>query len=231
MTIPNVMDFDNPPAPADAYAADVRQALGIEDDELFILQPTRIVKRKGIEHAIEFVSQLKRKAKLVISHASGDEGYGYEQRVRQYSKSLKVKTIFVSDIINEKRSRTQDGRKIYTLDDIYPHADLVTYPSNFEGFGNAFLEAIYFKKPILVNTYSIYSIDIKPKGFKVIEIDGYVTKSAVNKARAILDDRQRYTEIVEYNFQKAKKYYSYTILERKLSNLISNRMECRTRTQ
>ena len=230
-TIPNVMDFDNPPAPADAYAADVRQALGIEDDELFILQPTRIVKRKGIEHAIEFVSHLKRKAKLVISHASGDEGHGYEQRVRQYSKSLKVKTIFVSDIINEKRSHTQDGRKIYTLDDIYPHADIVTYPSNFEGFGNAFLEAIYFKKPILVNTYSIYSIDIKPKGFKVIEIDGYVTRRSVNKARAILDDRQQYKEIVEYNFQKAKKYYSYTILERKLSNLISNRMECRTRTQ
>ena len=230
-TIPNVMDFDNPPAPADAYAADVRQALGIEDDELFILQPTRIVKRKGIEHAIEFVSHLKRKAKLVISHASGDEGHGYEQRVRQYSKSLKVKTIFVSDIINEKRSHTQDGRKIYTLDDIYPHADIVTYPSNFEGFGNAFLEAIYFKKPILVNTYSIYSIDIKPKGFKVIEIDGYVTRRSVNKARAILDDRQQYKEIVEYNFQKAKKYYSYTILERKLSNLISNRMGCRTRTQ
>lgn len=227
-TIPNVMDFDNPPPPMDAYAADVRQALGIEDDELFILQPTRIVKRKGIEHAIEFVSQLKRKAKLVISHASGDEGYGYEQRVRQYSKSLKVKTIFVSDIINEKRSRTQDGRKIYTLDDIYPHADLVTYPSNFEGFGNAFLEAIYFKKPILVNIYSIYSIDIKPKGFKVIEIDGYVTRGAVNKARAILDDRQQYKEIVDYNFQKAQEHYSYAVLERKLSNLISNRMECRT---
>jgi len=229
--IPNVMDFGNPPAPMDAYAKDVRQALGIEDDELFILQPTRIVKRKGIEHAIEFVSRLKMKAKLVISHASGDEGYGYEKRVRKHSKTMDVKTIFVSDIINEKRAQTHDGRKIYTLDDIYPHADLVTYPSNFEGFGNAFLEAIYFKKPILVNTYSIYTMDIKPKGFKVIEIDGYVTKSAVNKARTILGDRKIYKEMVEYNFQKAKKYYSYAILERKLSNLISNRMGCRIYNQ
>jgi len=229
--IPNVMDFDNPPAPVDDYAADVRQALGIEDDELFILQPTRIVKRKGIEHAIEFVSRLKMKAKLIISHASGDEGYGYEKRVRQYSKTMNVKTIFVSDIINEKRATTRDGRKIYTLNDIYPHADLVTYPSNFEGFGNAFLEAIYFKKPILVNTYSIYSMDIKPKGFKVIEIDGYVTKKAINKARAIFDDRKTYNKMVEYNFQKAKEYYSYAILERKLSNLISNRMECRARNR
>ena len=226
--IPNVMDFGNPPAPVDDYAADVRQALGIEDDELFILQPTRIVKRKGIEHAIEFVSRLKRKAKLVISHASGDEGHGYEQRVRQYSKIMKVKTMFVSDIINEKRAKTPDGRKIYTLNDIYSHADLVTYPSNFEGFGNAFLEAIYFKKPILVNTYSIYSIDIKPKGFKVIEIDGYVTGSAVSKARTILGDRKIYKEMVEHNFRTAKEYYSYAILERKLSTLISNRMGCRS---
>ena len=66
---------------------------------------------------------------------------------------------------------TQDGRKIYTIEDIYHYADLVTYPSTFEGFGNAFLEAIYFRKPVVVNLYSIYRVDIKPKGFSAIELD------------------------------------------------------------
>jgi hypothetical protein len=75
-----------------------------------------------------------------------------------------VDTRFVAQIINEKRGQTEDGRKIYTLEDIYPYADLVTYPSNFEGFGNAFLEAVFFRKPIVVNTYSIYQMDIQPKG-------------------------------------------------------------------
>ena len=93
---------------------------------------------------------------------------------------MNVNTIFVSDIINEKRGYTENGRKIYTLNDIYPHADLVTYPSDFEGFGNAFLEAIYFRKPILVNRYSIYTFDIEPKGFTAIEIDGYITDKAMN---------------------------------------------------
>ena len=51
--IPNVMDFKTPPPPPDDYARDVRQALGLEADERFILQPTRVVERKGIEHAIE----------------------------------------------------------------------------------------------------------------------------------------------------------------------------------
>ncbi|WP_207679186.1 glycosyltransferase family 1 protein [Desulfonema magnum] len=91
--IPNVMDFENPPQKPDGYASDVRKDLGIEDGELFILQPTRVVKRKGIEHAIELVRRLKMKAKLVISHASGDEGHDYEMRVRQYSKLMNVDTI------------------------------------------------------------------------------------------------------------------------------------------
>ena len=33
----------------------------------------------------------------------------------------------------------------------------------------------YFRKPVVVNTYSIYTKDIKPKGFDVIELEGYVT--------------------------------------------------------
>jgi glycosyltransferase involved in cell wall biosynthesis len=241
--IPNVMDFDHPPpvsgnfescvieddAPPpenDPYAADVRQGLGVADDELLILQPTRVVKRKGIEHAIELVHRLGMKAKLVISHASGDEGYDYERRVREYSKLMKVDTYFVANIINEQRGKTKNGRKVYTLEDIYPHADLVTYPSNFEGFGNAFLEAIYFCRPIVVNTYSIYTIDIKPKGFSVIEIDGYVTDEAVRKCRKVLTDPKLRKKMVTHNYETAKKYYSYSTLGKKLKDLIADCTGC-----
>ena len=212
--IPNVMDFDNPPPPPDEYTLDVKKALGIEADELFVLQPTRVVQRKGIEHAIELIHRLGRKAKLVISHASGDEGYDYEQRLVEYSKLMKVNTIFVSEIINEQRGTTNDGRKIYTLKDVYPYADLVTYPSTFEGFGNAFLETIYFKKPIVVNNYSIYIKDIKPKGFSAVEIDGYVTEKAVEQTKQILDDPALCQKMVDHNYELGKQYFSYTVLER-----------------
>jgi len=224
--IPNVMDFENPPPPIDDYAMDVRKALGIEDDELFILQPTRVVKRKGIEHAIELVHRLGKKAKLVISHASGDEGYDYEQRVKDYSRLLNVNTRFVSNIINEKRGYTKEGRKIYTLDDIYPHADLVTYPSTFEGFGNAFLEAVYFKKPIVVNKYSIYTYDIEPKGFLTIELDGFVTEDAVRKTRDVLENPELCKNMVEKNYDIAKRCYSYAVLRQKLKNLIYDGIAC-----
>ncbi len=220
--IPNVMDFKNPPPPVDDYASDVREALGIKDDELLILQPTRVVKRKGIEHAIELVHRLGLKARLVISHASGDEGYSYENRVKEYSRIMNVDTTFVSDIIGERRGRTKTGKKVYTLNDIYPHADLVTYPSNFEGFGNAFLEAIYFQKPIVTNNYSIYSVDIKPKGFSVIEIDGYVTEEAVAQTKQVLQDKQLRKKMVAHNYEIATRYYSYEILQKKLKSLIAD---------
>jgi len=224
--IPNVMDFENPPPPIDDYAKDVRQSLGIADDELFILQPTRVVKRKGIEHAIEIVHRLGKKAKLIISHASGDEGYDYEQRIMEYSNLMNVNTVFVSDIINERRGMTKTGKKIYTLDDIYPHADLVTYPSTFEGFGNAFLEAVYFRKPIVVNKYSIYTFDIEPKGFLAIEIDGYVTEEAVRKAREVLENQELCHNMVETNYEIATRNYSYTVLQQRLKNLIYDCVAC-----
>jgi glycosyltransferase involved in cell wall biosynthesis len=206
---PNVMDFENPPPPPDEYTLDVRHSFDIEDDELLILQPTRIVHRKGIEHAIELVSRLNMKAKLVISHDAGDEGYAYQQRIEEYAKLMKVKLIIASDIVDEKRGLTEDGRKIYTLEDIYPYADLVTYPSTFEGFGNAFLEAVYFRKPIVVNTYSIYKKDIQPKGFNVIELDGYVTNDAVEQTRTVLKDSQIQKSMVDLNYELGKKYFSY----------------------
>jgi glycosyltransferase involved in cell wall biosynthesis len=225
--IPNVMNFEEPPPPIDDYALDVRQALGIADNELLVLQPTRVVQRKGIEHAIELVHRLGKKAKLVISHASGDEGYGYEMRVREYSEMLGVETIFVSDIINDRRGYTPNGDKIYTLYDIYPHADLVTYPSTFEGFGNAFLEAVYFKKPIVVNAYSIYAMDIKPKGFDVIEIDGYVNRRAVRLTKRVLADPARRLEMIEKNYEIARHCFSYAVLQRKIRNLIFDCLACR----
>ncbi|MEA1964305.1 MAG: glycosyltransferase family 4 protein [Candidatus Aerophobetes bacterium] len=221
MIVPNVMDFDNPPS-VDDYSSDIRKSLGLAEDELLILQPTRVVKRKGIEHSIELVRRLNMKAKLVISYASGDEGYEYERRVRDYSSMMNVNTLFVSDIIKSYRGRTDDGRKIYAPQDIYPHADLVTYPSNFEGFGNAFLEAIYFRKPIVVNNYSIYATDIKPRGFEAIELNDYVDDDTVNLTRKILKNPELAREMVEHNYALGKRYYSYSILEQKLKVLLSN---------
>lgn len=221
LLVPNVMDFDHPPEPLGDYTKDIRKDLGIKDGEYFILQPTRVVQRKGIEHAIDLVGQMKIPARLVISHASGDEGYEYEKYLRNYSRRSKVETAFVSDIIKEYRGTTEDGKKIYTLYDIYPYADLVTYPSDVEGFGNAFLEAIYFSKPLVVNSYTIFHTDIQPKGFQVIQFEGFINQGTVDATCEILQDKTKAEEMAAFNYSLGKRYYSYAVLQRRLETLLS----------
>jgi glycosyltransferase involved in cell wall biosynthesis len=220
--VPNVMDFGNPPTNDDDYAADMRQALGLADDELFIIQPTRVVQRKGIEQAIELVSRLGMKARLVITHASGDDGYEYPNRIKNYAQLLDVNLDFADHIFGEKRRIASDGRKIYSLSDAYPMADLVTYPSTVEGFGNAFLEALYFKRPIVVNNYTIFKTDIHPKGFRVIEFDDYITDETVEMTRRVLADKEFEIEMCQHNYKLANRHFSYRVLRNKLRVLLGN---------
>jgi glycosyltransferase involved in cell wall biosynthesis len=224
IVIPNVLDFKKKPPGINHYNNDVRQTFGLEDDDFFIMQPTRVVARKGIEHTIEVMSRLKNpKAKLAITHSTTDEGDAYERRIKSYAEHLGVPLIIKPDVIGDKRGRAADGRKIYTLWDIYPHADLIAYPSTYEGFGNAFIEAIYFKKPILVNQYSAYVLDIKPFGFDVIEMSGYVTDEVVENINSlILEKKEKYQETAERNYALAARYFSYEVLRRKLRSILVN---------
>ena len=222
MVIPNVMDFDSPPVPPDDYARGARADLGVAPGQYMLLQPTRIIQRKGIEHAIELTRRLELPAELVISHAAGDEGTEYEKRVREFAALLEIKVNFESAIVGDERGTTPEGRKIYTLGDIYPQADLVTYPSSIEGFGNAFLEAVYFQRPLVVNNYSIYEADIKPKGFKVIEFDGFISEDTLAEARYVLTHPKEVQELCAHNYELAKRYYSFTMLRRRLKVLLSD---------
>jgi len=218
--IPNVMDFETPPPPLDEYARGARADLGVAPDEALILQPTRIVQRKGIEHAIELTRRLGIPAALVISHAAGDEGDEYEERVREFAHLLGVHVRFESELVGAARGTTSDGRRRYVLADIYPHADLVAYGSSIEGFGNAFLEAVYFRRPLVVNRYSIYELDIKPHGFRVVEFDGYIRAATVEDARRLVESPGLAAAWTDVNYDLGRRHFSYAVLQRRLDALL-----------
>ncbi|QDT02824.1 Glycosyl transferases group 1 [Rubripirellula lacrimiformis] len=221
--VPNVLDFENEPDEPDAYARGFRHDIGIADDDIMFLQPTRVVPRKGIEHAISLVAALKNsRCKLVISHASGDEGDEYLTALCEMAESQGVDLRLCDTSVGDKRGLNPDGSKIYTLADAYSQADFITYPSIYEGFGNALLEAFYYRKPVLVNRYSIFVADIEPKGAKVIAMDGYLTKDVVQKVQRIIDDPEFRREMVDFNYEIGKAFFSYGVLRRKLRALVTN---------
>lgn len=219
--IPNVMDFDSPPPEPDGYAVDMREALDIPKDDILILQPTRVVPRKRIELAIGLSIRIGVPNTVVISHSSGDEGSDYSNYLNELIDLLGANVRFSENRIDYKRGKTVDGDKIYSLGDSYMASDLVAYPSSIEGFGNAFLEAIYFRRPLVMSTYEIYRIDIKPKGFKVVEFGDYITEGTLSRVRELLLNPEIGQEMCDLNYEIARHHYSYTNLERLLAAIIS----------
>ena len=218
--IPNVMDFDEQPPKPDDYAGDIRAELGISDDDFLLIQPTRIVPRKRIEQAIEFTRRIDLDCSLVITHESGDEGKLYEIYLRDFAEIVRGKVHFASDRFALDRGKTKGGKKVYSLADAYQSADLITYPSTVEGFGNAFLEAIYYQTPIVMNNYEIFKMDILPKGFKIIGFNDFINPECIQESYEVLTNREKTAEMVEYNYAVGKRHYSYRMLQSRLVALL-----------
>jgi len=220
--IPNVFDFANPPPQVDDYNKDLRTSLGLGKEDLFILQPTRLVQRKGIEMAIEIIKRLDlSNPTLHISHRSDDEGLAYWRWLKREASLMGVYVNLIDHVIGAERGRVND-HKIYSLWDAYIHADLITFPSLYEGFGNALLESIYFKKLTVVNRYPVYNADIKPKGFEFIELDGFVDDKSVHETIEYLKSPDRVQSMTERNYQIALENFSLQVLEYKLKELLAN---------
>ncbi len=210
--IPNVCDFSTHPNADPVKSKQLRKIVGLEDDDPFILQPTRIIPRKKIGHAIVLVSLLNlSNPTLIISHASGDEGDEYFKHLMELAESLNVKLKFVDHLISSKE---------FSLSDVYQSADLITYLSSYEGFGNAFLESIYFKKPIFVRRYPVFISDIEPKGFDVIKVDDTFPKEIIEDIRNVLTNKVRLKKMVDKNFELGERYFSFRILEDQLVKII-----------
>jgi glycosyltransferase involved in cell wall biosynthesis len=218
--IPNTFDYGNPPAaPDSAVAESLRRETGVGPGELLVLQPTRVVPRKCIERAIDLVGGLGGAGKrLVISHPSGDEGNEYERRLREYAEMRGVVLVFIDHIVSPGRSASKD--RPYTIGDVYQAADLVTYPSSYEGFGNAFLETVYFGKPIVMNRYPVFIADIEPKGFDLCLINGMVTGATIREVEELLADADLRGRRADHNYRVARKNFSYEVLEELLMGVM-----------
>ncbi|MCB9708371.1 MAG: glycosyltransferase family 4 protein [Myxococcales bacterium] len=223
IVVPNVMDFDAPFGQSDAYNSDLRTELGLAAEDVLLFQITRIVRRKGIETAVELVHRLADpKVKLIVTGTDEDDTSGYLAELKQQAKRLKIETqvIFAGAHFANHRQQS-DGKKIYALHDGYAHADAMTYFSTYEGFGNAFVEAVVAKVPIFVNNYKpVYWPDIGSLGFQTVQIENSeLSDEAVEHMRRILRDPLLRHEMTDHNFELGREHFSYQALERLFASL------------
>ena len=220
--IPNVIDFDNPPPVDQNGFKDFLASFGLNPSHRTILQPTRIIQRKGIEHAIDMVKGLEdSQYKLLISHAAGDEGWEYAGWIKNYALDNGVDLRLAQKPIASPWQHDTHGANGNALWNVYAHADFVTFPSLYEGFGNAFLEAIYFKKPLMVNRYATFVSDIEPKGFDLVTMDASLTAETVQAVKEILESPQRAAEMVNHNYETARQHFSYGVLKDQLDAVMA----------
>ncbi len=194
--VPNVFDFQGAGWEPDEYNSDFRARIGLRENDIFILQATRIVSRKGIELAVDFVRALDAPARrailqerglydgrafdaesrivLVLAGYAQDDQIGYTPRLKRKIEQAGIDALFIEDLVAGQR-QTRAGEKIYSLWDTYVYADFVTYPSLWEGWGNQLLEALRAKLPILLYEYPVYLSDIQESGLDVVSLGSEVT--------------------------------------------------------
>lgn len=255
--VPNVFDFDGASWEIDDYNADLRARLGLRPNDIFVLQATRLVPRKGIELAIDFVHALgqpfrrallqqrglynnqpftadSRIVLVLVGYAQDDLTNVYKNALQVKAEALGVDILFAEELFGGRRVHN-DEVKVYALWDAYPHADIITYPSLWEGWGNQLLEAIYARKPLVLFEYPVYQADIKERGLQVISLGGEtsgvderalttipqaVIEAAADQAVEVLTDADLRRTWVETNYAIGQRYYSLNALRQHIEGLL-----------
>ena len=96
---PNVFDFSlGRPRAHPAVRRRMREELGMGERGLLVIQPTRVVPRKGIEMAIELVSRLGvPESMLLITSPAGDEGLDYLVTLERQAERAGVRLRYAAD--------------------------------------------------------------------------------------------------------------------------------------
>lgn len=180
--IPDSFDFETRPLAIPA----LREKLGLSEHDLVIGMMTRIIPRKAIEVAVQFVAALqKRKSELVgekrgvhgrtitegsrfvllLAQSAGldePENAAYFQKLHSYASEPGVELLYIGDQVVADSVYRGEAEKLpfYSL---YREVDITTFPSYQEGFGNQYLEAVALGNGLVVaHAYPVMEADILP---------------------------------------------------------------------
>ena len=151
VAVPNTFDFD-------AFSGDgpaTRTALGL-GDALVLLQPTRAIPRKNIEGGLRFAAAVGERIgdRPMRYWITGPAEDGYEDEFARLVDTAPV------PVVVGRAGRAADA---------YAAADLVVFPSTWEGFGNPVVESVAARRMVAVASYPV--LDEITAGLDVLSVD------------------------------------------------------------
>lgn len=220
----DIFDFEN----SDRHSKEkIKKMLKLKDNEIVLLQASRVLKRKAIEVSIDIAKEFEKSTgkKTVILLTNPPEKYvdtDYFDKIKKYALKKNIKLIHAF-----KKTKKLSFFEFYKI------ADFAVYPTIKEGFGNQFLEAVYYKTIPIIFEYPVFRIDLKKEGYyyislgskylkknEMIKIPFKKMKKATLQMEQYLKNKEKQEKHTEHNYKKAeqnhspqnlKKHYSRTL--------------------
>lgn len=201
----------------DDFNASLRSDLGVGEEEMMFLQPTRAIERKGIGKSIRFAEEFARASGrdtcLVVT---GHCEEGYEETFVNLCSKSKIKVLHIPGWLGSHRNQVGAG-SLYEVHDAYARCDMVTFPSSREGFGNPVLESVVHRKLVIVSNYPVLE-ELRGFGFQFLPLD----RDAVARTIKLLEHPALMEEMVNRNFEIGRKHFSLETLRQRLAELVQS---------
>jgi len=188
--------FDTRPPPG--VRAGTRAGLGLRDEELVVLQPTRALARKNVAGGIALAEALDATYWLL---GPAEDGFGPELEGLLSSARCPVL---------HGAGRTHARERV---EDAYAACDVVVLPSTAEGFGNPALESAVHRKPLCIGPYPV-GRELARFGFDWFSLDEPRRLAEWLLAR---DD-----SLLEHNLAVARRHFSLADLPVRLRAVLSD---------
>ncbi len=169
--------------------AAMRAKLEVDDGTLLVAHPVRAIPRKNIPAAIAIAEALDGAYWLM-----GQAEEGYDATLERLLAEARC------PVIHRPVARTPD---------IYAGADLVVFPSTWEGFGNPPVEAAIWRRPCVVGDYPV-AHELAEFGFR------WFSPDRLHEVQAFLNCPD--TDLLDQNQAIARQHFS---LDRVRSDLVA----------
>lgn len=211
----NCFDF-SAPRTRNTFNDGLRQDLGIDEDEIMLLQPTRASRGKGIDRSISFVDEFARKgnkkARLVVSGACDR---GFEAELQKMCRDAVPAVLHAASWLDGSRDHP-GAPDAYDLFDAYAQSDLVIYPVAGGTFSNPVMESVLHRRLALVGDSPGLN-ELRAFGFQFLPLDDH----GVGRTLKLLEYPTLMAEMADRNFEIGRRNFSIRNLREQLSELVS----------